>query len=268
MISLIARDINPALSTTEFRSLGLSADPYDLLEHCTTVTQTTPVTTTAYHTGNRLAIQQIIFKGGCAPFENPSNREGENTENEENNQHTITLYTIKTTNKSYPQNRCPYKFIRFTPRSHPREQTPIERLTISPIQYQSPPNLFTTPTDLIAQAWRVLYLSTPISLIKQNLHLFTPRLPHFTITNPGATLYLLTPEHLTTLITQITAMHGHCDPHLYNQPLYLTSKAALNYVPNALPSFNPTTQSFSESTNVALCIDKQPLTNLTDVYTL
>jgi hypothetical protein len=263
MIALLARDT--PTQTDLLKSFTGNINHYDLIDYAEKTTQSTPVTTINRYSGHRLLLQQHIYRGGNQVP--PSNPQGADDKGE-NNEGIHILYTFKATHLPNPKNRCAHKHIISKP-PNPFQTLPLTTLTsASQITYATSPDLLVPSIDYCIIAHRILYLSTIMSSLYETLPVITRAFPHISLPKPPLNYHPLTLDQLNTILANFTRSSGHCTPQSYNQPLFLTTKSALNRIPTALPSFNPESQSFEESNDIPLCTDKQPLRNLTDVYTL
>jgi len=252
MIALISRD-TPA-SSDLLKSFTSSINHYDLMDYAEKTTLSTPVTTINRYSGYRLLISQYIYIDGRGSDIPPRD--------------TYLLYTIKSTHLTNPRNSCRHKHIISKP-SDPLHALPlITLISSSQIIFATSPDLLSPPVDYRIIAHRILYLTEPMSSLYETLPVITRSYPHISLSAPPLNYYILTINQLNSILNNFTRSSGHTNPISYNNPLFLATKNSLDYIPIALPSFNPITREFDESSNIPLCTDKQPHRNLADVYTM
>jgi len=235
------------------KSLTLEINPLVLKDYAENNTLSTPTATISRYLGNCLLIQQNIYIGvegnqvppqSTAPY----------------NSNPIVLHAIrKIHHETPPSNTCYHTNISSS-NPNPRRQPYIIP--------SDPPFPLIYPLELQVIAYRLLFISQSISYLATAIPIATATLPRIHLKNPSQDLFHLNCAQLNKILTNITTLNDAPIPTSFNYPLYLTTKSALNHIPTALPSFNPESQSFEEFNDIPLCTDKQPLHNLTDVYTL
>ena len=261
-LTLIVRDLDP--SSPKYQSFGRSADPYNLIDYADELskpqTQSQLATLETKLTGYRLAINQYVYQS-IPTITQIKHHIEINTENtlETTNYETQTyiLYTLRATNKPI-HNKTPHPIISTNPDLLPKAQSIIAT------QITTTPNLpRLNDLHLTAIANRILYVSQPIQLLKDNLKIHSSHLPHINLYNSKIPLYTLTPTDLTTHISRIIELHGHCNPKHYNCPIFFPKLTTLPFIP-ALPSYDPTTKTFITTTDIPLAKGKTTYTTLSE----